>query len=131
MVPAMDASYRPSFADGFAKFIEPPPIAAAVNRHLPKEPQPAATDPYDTHPPLKDRIAAVRQNPSVQETENTPAVTLLGSGEEVEIQLLQTMAPGRNVAGLRPMSWDWRGRLPASLQGGCGRGCLASGKLYH
>src|SRR6516162_8979229 len=64
MVPATNAGFRPSMTDGFAKFIATPAIAAAVNKHLEKELQLAATDPYDTHPALKDRIEAVLNNPS-------------------------------------------------------------------
>jgi Zn-dependent protease with chaperone function len=106
MVPAMDAGFRPSFSDGFAKFIAAPAIAAAINEHMQKELREGIADPYDTHPPLKDRIAAVCRDTSQQETDNTPAITLLGSGDSVEIELLQTMAPDRNVAGLKSVSWD-------------------------
>ena len=56
MVPAMEAGFRPSFTDGFAKFIAAPAIAAPVNKHRQEELKQAATDLYDTHPPLKDRI---------------------------------------------------------------------------
>jgi heat shock protein HtpX len=106
MVPAMDAGFRPSFTDGFAKFIAAPAIAAAVNKHLQKELKQATTDPYDTHPPLKDRIAAICDGPNGQEANSTQAIALLGSSDGVEIELLQKMAPDRNVVGLRPMSWD-------------------------
>jgi heat shock protein HtpX len=60
MLAAMDAGYRPSFANGFAQFIGVPNIAAPVTDHVNKELTEATIDPYDTHPPLKDRVAALQ-----------------------------------------------------------------------
>jgi heat shock protein HtpX len=107
MLPAIEAGYRPSFAEGFAHFIAVPAIATAIAKHVETEIQQPANDPYDTHPPLKDRIAAVRLHFTVEEkTDSTPAITLLDSVDEIELELLKNMAPERNVAGLKSMPWD-------------------------
>jgi heat shock protein HtpX len=107
MLPAMDAGYRPALADGFAQFIAVPNIAAAVTDHVNKQLTEATTDPYDTHPPLKDRVAALRSHASgFQETDSAPAIGLLESVDEIELGLLQMMAPDRQIAGLKSVSWD-------------------------
>jgi Zn-dependent protease with chaperone function len=107
MLPAMEAGYRPSFADGFVQFIVVPKIAAAVAAHVSKELQEATTDPYDTHPPLKDRVAALRLYPdSHREADATPAITLLDSLDGIEFELLQKMAPQRKLSALKSVSWD-------------------------
>ncbi len=107
MLPAMDAGYRPSLADGFAQFIAVPKIAAAVTDHVKQQLSAATQDPYDTHPPLKDRVAALQSHAiGPQETDSAPAIRLLESLDEVELELLQMMAPDREIASLKSVSWD-------------------------
>jgi heat shock protein HtpX len=107
MLPAMNAGYRPSLADGFAQFIAVPNIAAAVADHVKKQLSEAATDPYDTHPPLKDRVAALRSHAAdSQETDNAPAIVLLESVDEIELELLRMLAPDREIGALKLVSWD-------------------------
>lgn len=107
MLPAMDAGYRPSLADGFGQFIAVPNIAAAVADHVKKQLSQGATDPYDTHPPLKDRVAALQSHVlGPQSTDSGPAIGLLESVDEIELELLRMIVPGRQIAALKLVSWD-------------------------
>jgi heat shock protein HtpX len=102
MFPALQAGFRPSLADGFAQFITVPNIASAVADHVKKELRQGTTDPYDTHPPLKDRVAALRAQPAGHRLEeDAPAITLLDSVDEIEAALLQTMLPDQDVGRLK------------------------------
>jgi len=102
----MDAGYRPALADGFAQFIAVPNIAAAVTDHVNKQLTEATTNPYDTHSPLKDRVAPLRCHTiRTQATDSAPANGLLESVDEIELELLQMMAPDREIAGLKSVSW--------------------------
>ena len=107
LVPAIEAGCRPSIADGFAYFIAVPGIAKAISGHMEKELREATTDPYGTHPPLRDRLAAIRRlGLGRQEPDNTLAITLLDGVDGMELQLLQTINPDRNVSSLRSVSWE-------------------------
>jgi Zn-dependent protease with chaperone function len=117
MVPAMDVGYRPSLAHGFAKFIAAPQIAAAVEQHLTKGLMQAATDPYDTHPPLKDRVKALQSHAlDPREANNAPAIELFESLDDIERELLRTLFPDRGIDALKSVAWDRIGQdayLPA------------------
>jgi heat shock protein HtpX len=107
LAPAVAAGCRPSIADGFASFIAVPGIAEAISAHVETELREAAIDPYDTHPPLRDRIAAARRlGPRQQEPDNTPAITLLDHVDAMELRLLEALDPGGNAASLRSVSWE-------------------------
>jgi heat shock protein HtpX len=107
MFPAMAAGCRPALADGFAYYIGVPGIAKAISVHLQTQLLKTSIDPYDTHPPLQDRIAAVDGlNLSAQTADNTCSITLLDSVDQMELQLLRAMLPQMNVASLPPVSWE-------------------------
>jgi Zn-dependent protease with chaperone function len=107
MLPALEAGYRPPLANGFAQFIKVPNIAAAVQDRVKKELQEPTTNAYDTHPPLKDRVAALQSNAvSRQDTGNTPAIALLDSLDGIEVELLQSIIRNRQVDTLKAVPWD-------------------------
>jgi Zn-dependent protease with chaperone function len=107
LVPAIEAGCRPSIADGFAYFIAVPGIAEAISGHVEKELREATTGPYDTHPPLRDRIAAVgRLALGRQEPDGTLAIALLDGVDGMELQLLEAIDPDRNVSSLRSVAWE-------------------------
>jgi len=107
LVPAIKAGCRPSIADGFAYYIAVPGIAKAIAARVETELRDATTGPYDTHPPLRDRLAAARRlAPGRQEADSTLAITLLDGIDGMEIQLLQAIDPDRNVSILRSVSWE-------------------------
>lgn len=111
MLPAIESGYRPSLADGFAQFIVVPNIASAVADRVKEQLQEATTNPYDTHPPLKDRVAALQfYRTAVQENESEPAIGLLDSVDGIESELLQAMVPDRQIAALKPVPWDHIGQ---------------------
>jgi Zn-dependent protease with chaperone function len=117
MVPALEAGYRPSLTDGFARFLTVPGIATGVAKHVETELKEPVTDPYDTHPPLRDRIAALRNSVVCSDTVDlTPAISLFDMVEEVEVELLAAISQGLDVPSLRSVSWDQigpDGYLPA------------------
>ncbi len=107
MIPAMQAGYRPSFSEGFARFIVAPAIGPQISKHVEDQLKQAATDPFDTHPALRDRVAALReQSPRQVAVDDTPAIALLDSLDQMELALLQTIVSGLNVTSLKPMAWD-------------------------
>jgi Zn-dependent protease with chaperone function len=68
----------------------PPPISDAVSKGLQKNLQEAKTNPYDTHPPLRDRISATEKLPAFSVPEDTrPATALLDHLQDLELQFIE------------------------------------------
>ena len=51
----------PGIGDGFARFVAVPTINEQIQTNLEKQLREAKTNPYDSHPPLRDRIAAAEK----------------------------------------------------------------------
>lgn len=56
VVPAIEKGYRLPLADGFRQFVAAPAIANGMAAALGEEISEGQVDPYDTHPPLRDRV---------------------------------------------------------------------------
>ena len=61
--PVLNAGFRPPLVEGFEKFIQADHIAEAIDKHVDEELKTSKANPYNTHPPLKDRIAALAKLP--------------------------------------------------------------------
>jgi heat shock protein HtpX len=105
-VPVLNAGFRPPLAEGFHRFVHASPIAEAIHKGLEEELKTGKADAYDTHPPLKERIAAVEPLPAGDTaTADAPALSLLDDVPTLENLLFQTLA-GPDAAGkLKPIDW--------------------------
>jgi heat shock protein HtpX len=102
--PVLDRGYHVPLVQGFRTFLDVPKIREAMDDYLGKALLEEDTDVYDTHPALRDRIAAVDGMPEPEsEPDTRPSVELLGDVQEGE-QLLLAFLPGG--AKLRPLHWD-------------------------
>ena len=105
-VPVLNAGFMPSITGGFDRFLAAPAISEAVAKYLDEELQTGKVNPYDTHPPLKERIAAVEHLPVGEIPDgDTRAITLLQNTVELEKRLLATLiipAPGMRF---QPLDW--------------------------
>ena len=91
VVPVLVRGRRPPLAAGFAHYLSVPTIATAVGQVV-AQAQTVTRDPYDTHPKLADRLAAIGQGttstidlPAVPE----PAIQLLGDLATAEAELIR------------------------------------------
>jgi Zn-dependent protease with chaperone function len=107
VVPMLNQNCLPSISDGFAQFLSAPEIAVQVAQGIGKEMEEGKADPYDTHPPLRDRIAAIERL-TVAPTEQAYelALSLLGAPETAELQFLAFMNPRLEKELLRRVGWD-------------------------
>ncbi len=107
VTPALHAGLRPPIADGFAQFLTAPEIASGITQHLDAQLRNPTTDAYDTHPPLRDRIAALNRLPAAtQPLDSAPAISLLDDIPKAELELLEFMAPDIPIRKFKPASWD-------------------------
>lgn len=106
-VPALNAGYRPSLAEGFQRFISAQKISALMAQSVEEALQSNQSDPYDTHPRLKERLAAVASLPPGETPQDDPlAISLLEGLSELEQGLLAGMAGPEEVNKLEPLAWD-------------------------
>jgi heat shock protein HtpX len=106
-VPILQRGYISSFGDGLVRFLAAPQIAEQVARGMEKELAEAKTDPYDTHPPLRDRIAAIeKMNAESWERKEPPAASLLSDPESAELRWIESINPKLPKGGLQRVSWD-------------------------
>ncbi len=62
--PVVTAGYLPPLAGGFAQVLERPSISRHLDEAVAQEYKEGKQDPYDTHPPLRERLAALGTEPS-------------------------------------------------------------------
>ena len=97
----------PGIGDGFARFVAVPNIAVQVAGILHKEIEKPQRHAYDTHPPLRDRIAAAVRLPAlVDPVEERPARELLENVEATELNFVKTLMPSFASRTLKQISWD-------------------------
>ena len=99
--PVVAAGFRPPLAEGFRAFVDGKRIKASLEKLLQKELQEGEADPYDTHPPLAQRVAAL-QLPSSGDApaDDTLAIELLDHHDEAEASLI------KQDKLLEPLAWS-------------------------
>ncbi len=107
----LNAGFRPPLAEGFARFIESPPIARAVSEALSRELAEGKANPYDTHPALRERLKVLEDFPKGEQlSSDPPAISLLSNVSELETRMLARMAGEVKARALKPVSWEHVGR---------------------
>jgi len=112
VVPVLNQSCMPAIADGFARFLVVPEIAVQVAEGIGKEMEEGKIDPYDTHPPLRDRIAAIEQlTVTPNDLNSALALSLLDTPEDAELQFIAFVNPNLEKESLRRVDWDEIGQV--------------------
>ena len=107
VTPVLVNGMRPPIGEGFRRFVAAPQISKVIELKIDHELREAKTQVYDTHPPLRDRIAAAsRWASSPQELDDTRAITLVDDVDGIELKLLQALNPGMKAESLTSVSWD-------------------------
>jgi hypothetical protein len=105
--PVLNAGFRPPLVEGFEKFVQAGQIAEAIDKHLDEQLKTEKADPYDTHPPLKERIAAVANIPAGDVAGDDPlALSLLENLPALENELLAVLAGAEKAAALKSIHWN-------------------------
>ena len=111
VVPMLNQNCKPAIADGFSRFLAAPQIEVQVTKGIEKEIAEGKTEPYDTHPPLRDRIAAIEKlKAEAGEKDEELAISLLEQPESTELQFLELLNPNLTKNSLRQVGWDEVGR---------------------
>ena len=107
VAPVLSRGFHPPLAEGFRRYLGSLWITEAVSASLDRELAEAETNPYDTHPPLRDRIAALQSLPS-RETlgSDLPALSLLGDIEGLETRLMGATSNEPAIQALQLVAWE-------------------------
>jgi len=104
--PVIKSGSLPPLGDGFARFLAAPKIALQVEAGIEKEIADAKSDPFDSHPPLKDRLDALQRIPSPDLTpDSSIACSLLNDPLSVERLFVETLNPDIPKGSLRAVAW--------------------------
>ena len=118
--PLLARGFLPPIAEGCSRFFAQERIARAMDKTLEKSLEQSKQNPYDSHPPLRDRIAAVQAVADATPAANArPAVSLLADVASVERRWLASVATKGRVDTLQAIAWEAvadRAYLPSWLE---------------
>jgi heat shock protein HtpX len=105
LVPVLQLGARPPLAAGFRQFMHAPEVRTAIEEAVKREIAEGEAGPYDTHPCLRDRLAAVAALPPGEAPPaDPPALTLLEAPEAVEAKLIAFLG-GPEAPALEAVAW--------------------------
>ena len=104
--PVLNSGYLPPLAAGFAKFVEGEAMQARIAQAIRAEEEEGKSNPYDTHPPLRERVAALQTRPAGTAGDTRPALSLLGDPANWERRILGTLINTDWARSLKPLAWD-------------------------
>jgi heat shock protein HtpX len=106
-LPLLQSGYLPPLGDGLLRFLAAPAIAEQVARGLERQLKERQTNPYDTHPPLRDRMAAIeKMTAGPEEKREQQALSLLSDPPSAELRWLESVNPQLRKGGLQRVGWD-------------------------
>jgi heat shock protein HtpX len=103
LVPVMQAGFRPPVFAGFGRYTSRPEMSRLMTTLVQHQENEGQTDPYDTHPSLRDRLAALDRQASRPPVDSRPAASLLRNVDECERLLFGTL--GTHLSNLKPLDW--------------------------
>jgi hypothetical protein len=109
VVPVLDAKRRPPIAEGFRRFIADDGVERQAKEILERELAEGTTSPYDSHPSLPARIAAVQELPAGEPDASPPAISLIDDPDTLERATLD-MLLGDQAGDFQPIAWEEVGR---------------------
>lgn len=105
-LPMLNRDCRPPLAEGFSLFLGSR-SAEREQVELGEQAMQAKGDPYDTHPPLSERLAALEQVERAHRgrLDTTAAITLLDQLDALERDLLTFLTRSEEIRKLPALSW--------------------------
>jgi heat shock protein HtpX len=104
VVPLLGSGYRPPIATGFSRFVTH--FADAVRDAVDHELREGKSDVFDSHPPLRERVEALKALPEeVSADDARLASSLLRDLSAAELALLRSLAPDR-ATSLEQVAWE-------------------------
>jgi heat shock protein HtpX len=106
VAPLLGSGYVPPVSHGFSRFMTTPRVARDLDDAVKREEAEGETDPYDTHPSLRDRVAALSTQPMGEAGDVRPATVLLRRLARWERQLLGAIVDDNWARSLKAIEWE-------------------------
>jgi heat shock protein HtpX len=107
VAPILRHGFRPPLAEGFRRYLASPQVVEAISTGLDHELSEDDTNPYDTHPPLRARIAALETLPDREVSEpDPPAISLLGEITGLERRLIKAISTEPSAQSSQWVAWE-------------------------
>lgn len=107
VAPVLEAGFLPPIAGGFDEFLRADGVAEASQRFVNIVETDGRTDPFDTHPSLRDRLAALSQAEDVcGSSAGEPARVLVGDVDKHARSLVEFAWGRETVEKLKPIHWN-------------------------
>jgi Zn-dependent protease with chaperone function len=109
LVPVVSNGFKPPIAAGFSRFLEAEPVAASLASAVDESLREGKGDTYDSHPPLRERVAALQALVTEAPRTREPfASSLLHQLPRLEEALLRSMLTDASME-LREVQWEETG----------------------
>jgi heat shock protein HtpX len=105
-LPVMASGYYAPLFGGFTRFVEDPAVEKMSIRTLEEQKANALVNPYDTHPPLGDRLNAIREIEGGAGGDPAPAISLLDAPAAAERHLVDKFIEKYGSRRLVPITWE-------------------------
>lgn len=108
VTPVLRAGFRPAVAAGYRWFVGVESVSQRLDEWMAGQLENGTADPYDSHPPLAARLAALQTIPITSRSSEEPApaaITLLRNAEGLETQLLARISGANGLGELEPIGW--------------------------
>jgi heat shock protein HtpX len=106
VVPALSSGTRPPLAEGFSRFAGTESVQQTAERLVEQELAEGRTHPYDSHPSLAERIAAVERFPAGQADDSPQAISLIEDPQELEAAQVEFLFGAEARAQLERIAWE-------------------------
>jgi len=104
VAPVLSAGFAPPLAAGFEAFLKTPFVAGQLSEALKQQALHEKPSPYDTHPPLAERLAALGVSRSnAPPAAGPPSLSLLRDLPALEAALVKVLAKGKPHG---PLGWE-------------------------
>ena len=106
-MPILASGHYAPLVEGLSKFMDDPKVEQVSGKVLEQARASAAVSPYDTHPPLKDRVDAMKSLPAAGVAADTSsAISLLEDIPETERELATGFMARYSTRRLTPIAWN-------------------------
>lgn len=105
--PILAAGFRPPLAAGFGSFMQGPDVSRWIAEQDADNKRKPRSNPYDTHPPLQERIAALGNTTKCSPPANEPsALELLDGIDGLEKEMVASICGSNSNGELRDIRWQ-------------------------
>ena len=106
LAPVLQSGHLPPINAGFSRFMTAGRVAAFLDAVVRHEEEEGTANPFDTHPPLRERVAALSQFPAGDAGDTRRASALLRNVGRWERDVLGFATGPEWARGLKPVDWE-------------------------